>query len=74
MFPWGCFQAAPAFSGRITRSKAKNQEEKTEIPTVSKHSTVCFLYELQRINLERRKQLSFRPCLRVVCLQVECCL
>ncbi|KAM4666421.1 disks large-associated protein 5 [Amazona ochrocephala] len=34
-------KAAPAFSGRITRSKAKNQEEKTVIPTASKHSTVC---------------------------------
>ncbi|XP_040457305.1 disks large-associated protein 5 isoform X1 [Falco naumanni] len=33
-------KAAPAFSGRITRSKAKNQEEKTVIPTASKHSTV----------------------------------
>ncbi|XP_049684529.1 disks large-associated protein 5 isoform X1 [Accipiter gentilis] len=34
-------KAAPAFSGRITRSKAKNQEEKTVIPTASKHSMVC---------------------------------
>ncbi|NWS39898.1 DLGP5 protein, partial [Probosciger aterrimus] len=34
-------KAAPAFSGRITRSKSKNQEEKTVIPTASKHSTVC---------------------------------
>ncbi|NXH66704.1 DLGP5 protein, partial [Hydrobates tethys] len=34
-------KAAPAFSGRITRSKAKNQEEKTVIPTASKNSTVC---------------------------------
>ncbi|KFQ25480.1 Disks large-associated protein 5, partial [Mesitornis unicolor] len=32
-------QATPAFSGRITRSKAKNQEEKTVIPTASKHTT-----------------------------------
>ncbi|XP_053925083.1 disks large-associated protein 5 isoform X1 [Cuculus canorus] len=36
----GCFQAAPASSGRITRSKAKNQEEKNVIPTGSKPSTV----------------------------------
>ncbi|XP_009892213.1 PREDICTED: disks large-associated protein 5 [Charadrius vociferus] len=34
-------KAAPAYSGRITRSKAKNQEEKTVIPTASKHATVC---------------------------------
>ncbi|NXW82575.1 DLGP5 protein, partial [Alopecoenas beccarii] len=34
-------KAAPASSGRITRSKAKNQEEKAVIPTASKHSTVC---------------------------------
>ncbi|NXJ79591.1 DLGP5 protein, partial [Trogon melanurus] len=34
-------KAAPAFSGRITRSKAKNQEEKTVIPAASKNSTVC---------------------------------
>ncbi|NXD63527.1 DLGP5 protein, partial [Eolophus roseicapillus] len=34
-------KAAPAFSGRITRSKSKNQEEKSVIPTASKHSTVC---------------------------------
>ncbi|KFQ69561.1 Disks large-associated protein 5, partial [Phaethon lepturus] len=34
-------KAAPAFSGRITRSKAKKQEEKTVIPTASKNSTVC---------------------------------
>ncbi|NXJ67941.1 DLGP5 protein, partial [Rostratula benghalensis] len=33
-------KTAPAYSGRITRSKAKNQEEKTVIPTASKHSTV----------------------------------
>ncbi|NXA24800.1 DLGP5 protein, partial [Ibidorhyncha struthersii] len=33
-------KAAPAYSGRITRSKAKNQEEKTAIPTASKHATV----------------------------------
>ncbi|NXI76064.1 DLGP5 protein, partial [Rhipidura dahli] len=39
---------APAFSGRITRSKAKIQEGKTMIPTLiptaSKSSAVCFLY------------------------------
>ncbi|XP_066854694.1 LOW QUALITY PROTEIN: disks large-associated protein 5 [Anser cygnoides] len=34
-------KAAPAFSGRITRSKAKNQAEKAVIPTTSKPSTVC---------------------------------
>ncbi|NXW65399.1 DLGP5 protein, partial [Eurystomus gularis] len=34
-------KAAPAFSGRITRSKAKNQEENTVIPTAPKPSTVC---------------------------------
>ncbi|XP_040414572.1 disks large-associated protein 5 isoform X2 [Cygnus olor] len=34
-------KAAPAFSGRITRSKAKNQAEKAMIPTTSKPSTVC---------------------------------
>ncbi|XP_074400137.1 disks large-associated protein 5 isoform X1 [Zonotrichia albicollis] len=33
-------KAAPAFSGRITRSKAKLQEEKTMIPTAPKSSTV----------------------------------
>nr|XP_013809208.1 PREDICTED: disks large-associated protein 5-like [Apteryx mantelli mantelli] len=35
-------KAAPASSGRITRSKAKNQAEKTMTSsTASKHSTVC---------------------------------
>ncbi|XP_071415446.1 disks large-associated protein 5 isoform X2 [Pithys albifrons albifrons] len=33
-------KAAPAFSGRITRSKAKMQEGKTLIPTAPKSSTV----------------------------------
>ncbi|XP_071601303.1 disks large-associated protein 5 isoform X2 [Heliangelus exortis] len=33
-------KAAPAFSGRITRSKARSQEEKNVIPTTSKHSMV----------------------------------
>ncbi|NXY84295.1 DLGP5 protein, partial [Alcedo cyanopectus] len=33
-------KAAPAFSGMITRSKAKNQEEKTVGPTASKPSMV----------------------------------
>ncbi|NXI69496.1 DLGP5 protein, partial [Anseranas semipalmata] len=33
-------KAAPAFSGRITRSKAKNQAEKMVISTASKPSTV----------------------------------
>ncbi|NXG12838.1 DLGP5 protein, partial [Sakesphorus luctuosus] len=41
-------KAAPAFSGRITRSKAKMQEGKSLIPTLMptapKSSMVCFLY------------------------------
>ncbi|NWU96729.1 DLGP5 protein, partial [Upupa epops] len=32
---------APVFSGRITRSKAKKQEEKAVIPAATKQSTVC---------------------------------
>ncbi|KFO86696.1 Disks large-associated protein 5, partial [Buceros rhinoceros silvestris] len=44
-------KATPAFSGRVTRSKAKNQEENTVIPAAPKHSTVGFLYKL----LQREK-------------------
>nr|XP_009937822.1 PREDICTED: disks large-associated protein 5 [Opisthocomus hoazin] len=51
-------KAAPAFSGRITRSKAKNQEEKTEIPTVSKHSTVSANGRGVRPTQAGRKQMS----------------
>ncbi|KFR05808.1 Disks large-associated protein 5, partial [Nipponia nippon] len=46
-------KAAPAFSGRITRSKAKNQEEKTVVPTAPKHSMVCV-----RPTQAGRKQMS----------------
>ncbi|KAM9652189.1 disks large-associated protein 5 isoform 4-T5 [Morphnus guianensis] len=51
-------KAAPAFSGRITRSKAKNQEEKTVIPTASKHSTVCANGHSARPTQSGRKQIS----------------
>ncbi|XP_052639534.1 disks large-associated protein 5 isoform X2 [Harpia harpyja] len=51
-------KAAPAFSGRITRSKAKNQEEKTVIPTASKHSTVCANGHSARPAQSGRKQIS----------------
>ncbi|NXT35973.1 DLGP5 protein, partial [Pelecanoides urinatrix] len=51
-------KAAPAFSGRITRSKAKNQEEKTVIPTASKHSTVCANGHSVRPTQAGRKQMS----------------
>ncbi|NXE22729.1 DLGP5 protein, partial [Ardeotis kori] len=51
-------KAAPAFSGRITRSKAKNQEEKTTIPTASKHSTVCANGHSVRPTQAGRKQMS----------------
>ncbi|XP_010127312.1 PREDICTED: disks large-associated protein 5-like, partial [Chlamydotis macqueenii] len=51
-------KAAPAFSGRITRSKAKNQEEKTMIPTASKHSTVCANGHSARPTQAGRKQMS----------------
>ncbi|XP_069639218.1 disks large-associated protein 5 isoform X2 [Haliaeetus albicilla] len=51
-------KAAPAFSGRITRSKAKNQEEKTVIPTASKHSTICASGHSVRPTQSGRKQIS----------------
>ncbi|XP_064317156.1 disks large-associated protein 5 isoform X1 [Phalacrocorax carbo] len=51
-------KAAPAFSGRITRSKAKIQEEKTVIPTVSKHSTVCANGHSVRPTQAGRKQMN----------------
>ncbi|XP_074885613.1 disks large-associated protein 5 isoform X3 [Buteo buteo] len=51
-------KAAPAFSGRITRSKAKNQEEKTVIPTASKHSTVCASEHSAHPTQSGRKQIS----------------
>ncbi|XP_010189792.1 PREDICTED: disks large-associated protein 5 [Mesitornis unicolor] len=51
-------QATPAFSGRITRSKAKNQEEKTVIPTASKHTTVRTTGNSVRPTQAGRKQTS----------------
>ncbi|NXQ86164.1 DLGP5 protein, partial [Nyctibius grandis] len=51
-------KAAPAFSGRITRSKAKNQEEKTVIPTASKPSTVCANGHSVRPTQAGRKQMG----------------
>ncbi|NXG16289.1 DLGP5 protein, partial [Grallaria varia] len=46
-------KAAPAFSGRITRSKAKMQEGKSLIPTLmptaSKSSTVCYFAHGQSV-------------------------
>ncbi|KAM6205460.1 disks large-associated protein 5 isoform 1-T1 [Sarcoramphus papa] len=51
-------KAAPAFSGRITRSKAKNQEEKTVMPTASKHSMVCANGHSVRPTQAGRKQMS----------------
>ncbi|XP_074005177.1 disks large-associated protein 5 [Numenius arquata] len=51
-------KAAPAYSGRITRSKAKNQEEKTLIPTASKHSTVCANGHSVRPTEAERKQMN----------------
>ncbi|NXE14505.1 DLGP5 protein, partial [Lophotis ruficrista] len=51
-------KAAPAFSGRITRSKAKNQEEKTMIATAPKHSTVCANGHSVRPTQAGRKQMS----------------
>ncbi|NXC76094.1 DLGP5 protein, partial [Anhinga anhinga] len=51
-------KAAPAFSGRITRSKAKIQEEKTVLPTASKHSTVCANAHSVRPTQAGRKQMS----------------
>ncbi|KAM6360066.1 disks large-associated protein 5 isoform 2-T2 [Alca torda] len=51
-------KAAPAFSGRITRSKAKNQEEKTVIPTASKHSTISANGHGVRSTQAGRKHMS----------------
>ncbi|NWT98933.1 DLGP5 protein, partial [Urocynchramus pylzowi] len=57
-------KAAPAFSGRITRSKAKIQEGKTMIPTLmptaSKSSTVCFVAHGQSMRSTQagHKQMS----------------
>ncbi|XP_054057187.1 disks large-associated protein 5 [Rissa tridactyla] len=51
-------KAAPAYSGRITRSKAKNQEEKTVIPTALKHSTVSANGHGVRSTEAGRKQMS----------------
>ncbi|NWY60587.1 DLGP5 protein, partial [Chionis minor] len=51
-------KAAPAYSGRITRSKAKNQEEKTLIPTASKHSMVNANGHSVRPTQAGRKQMS----------------
>ncbi|XP_041332974.1 disks large-associated protein 5 isoform X2 [Pyrgilauda ruficollis] len=58
----GCFQAAPAFSGRMTRSKAKMQEGKTMIPTLiptaSKSSTVSAHGQSVRSTQAGHKQMS----------------
>ncbi|NXG55326.1 DLGP5 protein, partial [Hemiprocne comata] len=51
-------KAAPAFSERITRSKAKNQEEKTVVPAASKHSTVCAKGQNVRPTQAGWKQMS----------------
>ncbi|NXF59322.1 DLGP5 protein, partial [Ciccaba nigrolineata] len=51
-------KAASDFSARITRSKAKNQEEKTVIPTASKHSTVSANGHSVRPTQAGRKQMS----------------
>ncbi|NWH83335.1 DLGP5 protein, partial [Aegithalos caudatus] len=57
-------RAAPAFSGRITRSKAKIQEGKsmipTLVPTASKSSTVCFIAHGQGVRSAQagHKQMS----------------
>ncbi|NXX54889.1 DLGP5 protein, partial [Scopus umbretta] len=58
-------KAAPALSGRITRSKAKNQEEKNMMPTAPKHSTtapkhstVCANGRSVRSAQAGRKQMS----------------
>ncbi|NXG43674.1 DLGP5 protein, partial [Psilopogon haemacephalus] len=50
--------SAPAFSGRITRSKAKNQGEKTAIPTASKPSMVSANEHRTRPIPAGRKQTS----------------
>ncbi|XP_009994753.1 PREDICTED: disks large-associated protein 5 [Chaetura pelagica] len=51
-------KAAPAFSGRITRSKAKNQEEKSVIPAASKHPTVCDKGQCVHPTRAGRKQMG----------------
>ncbi|KAK2539010.1 Dlgap5 [Columba guinea] len=51
-------KVAPASSGRITRSKARNQEEKPVIPTASKHSTVSANGHGVRPTQAGRKQTS----------------
>ncbi|NXW69321.1 DLGP5 protein, partial [Hirundo rustica] len=51
-------RAAPAFSGRITRSKAKIQEGKTMIPTASKSSTVSAHGQSVRSMQAVHKQMS----------------
>ncbi|NXW43297.1 DLGP5 protein, partial [Nyctiprogne leucopyga] len=51
-------KAAPAFSGRVTRSKAKNQEEKRVIPTASKQSMVCANGHSVRPTQAGRKQMN----------------
>ncbi|NXN39619.1 DLGP5 protein, partial [Rhinoptilus africanus] len=51
-------KVAPAYSGRITRSKAQSQEEKTVIPTASKHSTVSANGQGVRPTQAGRKQMS----------------
>ncbi|XP_072194458.1 disks large-associated protein 5 [Excalfactoria chinensis] len=51
-------KAAPAFSERITRSKAKNQTEKAAISTASKSSTVCANGHNVRPTQAGHKQMS----------------
>ncbi|NXN06548.1 DLGP5 protein, partial [Indicator maculatus] len=50
--------SAPTFSGRVTRSKAKNQGEKTVIPTASKPSMVSANGHSVRSVPAGRKQMS----------------
>ncbi|XP_009668935.2 disks large-associated protein 5 isoform X1 [Struthio camelus] len=51
-------KAAPTSSGRITRSKAKNQAEKTVTSAASKHSTVCATGHSARSTQAGRKQMG----------------
>ncbi|XP_030308069.1 disks large-associated protein 5 [Calypte anna] len=51
-------KAAPAFSGRITRSKARSQEEKNVIPATSKHSMVSANGQSGRPTQAGHKQTS----------------
>nr|XP_054491549.1 disks large-associated protein 5 [Agelaius phoeniceus] len=51
-------KAAPAFSGRITRSKAKIQEGRTMIPTAPKSSTVNAHGQSVRSTQAGHKQMS----------------